>query len=166
MQWIVGINTLRFFAIVLIVIYHLFRSALPGGFIAVEIFFTLSGFFIVSKLIEEYQTERRINYWKFLGKRLKRIFPSLLICVVSTLLLSFLIHPDIVAGIQIDSATALTFTTNIAELITGGSYENSISPNLFEHTWFLALEMQFYLLVPAIVALVLGQSKKIKSDNK
>ncbi len=163
MQWIVGINTLRFFAIVLIVIYHLFRSALPGGFIAVEIFFTLSGFFIVSKLIEEYQTERRINYWKFLGKRLKRIFPSLLICVVSTLLLSFLIHPDIVAGIQIDSATALTFTTNIAELITGGSYENSISPNLFEHTWFLALEMQFYLLVPAIVALVLGQSKKIKS---
>ena len=70
MQWIVGINTLRFFAIVLIVIYHLFRSALPGGFIAVEIFFTLSGFFIVSKLIEEYQSERRINYWKFLSKRL------------------------------------------------------------------------------------------------
>ena len=166
MQWIVGINALRFFAIVLIVIYHLFRSVLPGGFVAVEIFFTLSGFFIVSKLIEEHQKTDNIKYGKFLGRRLVRLLPGLLIMIVLTLLLSFLVHPDIVAGIQKYALAAVTFTTNIVELILGGNYENAITPNLFEHTWFLALEMQFYILAPLIVKMVLGQAKKPRNGLK
>jgi Predicted acyltransferases len=166
MQWIIGINALRFFAIALIVIYHLFRSFLPGGFIAVEIFFTLSGFFIVSKLVEEYRENNGIKYFRFIGKRLARILPGLLICIATVLLLSFLVHPDIVAGIQKHALAAVTFTTNIIEILFGGGYENTISPNLFEHTWFIALEMQFYLLVPIIVKLMLGQAKKIKTGLK
>lgn len=166
MQWIVGINALRFFAIVLIVIYHLFRSALPGGFIAVEIFFTLSGFFIVSKLVEEYRKTGNIKYGKFLGTRLARLLPGLLIMVVLTILLSFFVHPDIVAGIHKNALAAVTFTTNFLELITGGSYENTITPNVFEHTWFLALEMQFFLIVPLIVKVAMGQTKKPRNGLK
>lgn len=160
MQWLIGINALRFFAIILIVIYHLFRAFLPGGFIAVEIFFAISGFLIFTKLVKQFGKERKISYWHFVGTRLLRLMPALLACVVLTLLATFLVHPDILAGTRLNTLAAVTFTTNLKELIAGGAYENTISPNLFEHTWFIALEMQFYLLVPILVTLVMGAFKK------
>ena len=164
MRWLVGLNSLRFFAIVLIVIYHLFRPFLPGGFIAVDIFFAISGFLIFAKLLQEYQKTNKISYRKFILERLKRIFPPLLICVIITLTIALFVNKDILAGIQLRTAAALSFTTNIVELFTGGNYENTISPNLFEHTWFLALEMQFYLLMPLIAKMVLyTQSNKKKA---
>ncbi len=156
MQWLIGINALRFFAIVLIVIYHLFRDVLPGGYIAVEIFFAISGFLIFSKLIKQFNEHRKISYWGFIASRILRLMPALLFCVVLTLLVTLFMHPDILAGTRVNTFAALTFTTNIKELIFGGSYENTISPNLFEHTWFLALEMQFYLIAPLLVTFVMG----------
>ncbi|MBP5656614.1 acyltransferase [Candidatus Saccharibacteria bacterium] len=162
MLWLTGINSIRFFAIFLIVVYHLFRSFLPGGFIAVDIFFTISGFLIVSKLIRE-SSHGKIHYWKYVGDRLLRIFPALLVCVLVTLILALFVHPDILAGMRANTIAALTFTTNIVQLLTGGSYENTISPNLFQHTWFLALEMQFYLLVPLLLMAIIAASKKHKT---
>ena len=166
MQLLVGINTLRFFAIILIIIYHLFKTVLPGGFIAVEIFFTISGFLIFSKLVQEHAKNGKIQYWKFIRRRLGRLLPGLIACVVLTLLLSFLVNQDVIANMRMNTLSALTFTTNIKELATGGAYENTISPNLFEHTWFLALEMQFYLLAPIIVSLVMGSAKKTRTGAK
>lgn len=166
MKWFVGVNALRFLAIAMIVIYHLFRDFLPGGFIAVDIFFAISGFFIVGKLIREFAEKRKIGYWKFIGSRLAKLLPGLLVCVVLTLIASFFIDPNILAGMRLNTLSALTFTTNIKELITGGGYENTISPNLFEHTWFLALEMQFYLIVPLIVTFVMGAVKDNRKGAK
>ncbi|MBR0133717.1 acyltransferase [Candidatus Saccharibacteria bacterium] len=166
MQLLIGINTLRFFAIILIIIYHLFKTILPGGFIAVEIFFTISGFLIFSKLVNEFATNGKIKYWNFVRRRLARLLPGLIACILLTLFLSFLVNPDVVAGMRLNALSALTFTTNIKELITGGAYENTIAPNLFEHTWFLALEMQFYLIAPIIVSLIMGSAKKTRTGAK
>ena len=82
MQWLIGINALRFFAIILIVIYHLFRDILPGGFIAVEIFFAISGFLIITKLVKEFAKERKIRYSSFILSRLILLMPALLACVI------------------------------------------------------------------------------------
>ncbi len=155
MEWLVGLNSFRLLAIILIVIYHLFRDVMPGGFVAVEIFFVLSGFLIVSKLLTEYKRDAQIAYLRFLVRRLRRIFPLLFSCVVVSLILAFWIQPELIANIGANTATALTFTTNISELFSGGSYENTFMPNLFEHTWFLALELQLYLVAPLIVMFVL-----------
>ncbi|MBQ8156968.1 acyltransferase [Candidatus Saccharibacteria bacterium] len=163
MRWLVGLNSLRFFAIVLIVVYHLFRRSLPGGFIAVDIFFAISGFLIFSKLLQDYAEHGKINYHKFITRRLGRLFPSLLLCVVLTLTLALLVNRDLLAGIQLRTLAATTFTTNILELVTGGNYENTISPNPFEHTWFLALEMQLYLLLPLLAKFFLSCFRHKKS---
>ena len=161
MQWLIGVNSLRFFAIFLIVVYHLFRSFLPGGFIAVDIFFAISGFLIVGKLIRE-SSHERIHYGRFIWERFLRIFPPLLVCVLLSLILALFVHPDVLAGMRLNTVAALTFTTNIVQLIMGGSYENTISPNLFQHTWFLSLEMQFYLLAPLLVAVILSATNNRK----
>ena len=84
MKKLVGINSLRFFAIALIVFYHLFRNILPGGFIAVEIFFCLSGFLIAGKLAQSVLTDGNFKYGGFLLGRLKRLYPTLLFCVLLT----------------------------------------------------------------------------------
>ena len=88
MQWIIGLNSLRFLAIVLIVIYHLFRGVLPGGFVAVEIFFVISGFLIIGKLIRE-AMHGKIHYGRFLLERFLKLFPVLLACVLVTLFLAY-----------------------------------------------------------------------------
>ena len=55
---IIGLDTLKLIAIILIVIYHCFPGALTGGFIAVEIFFAISGFLIGQKLLSEYKIKK------------------------------------------------------------------------------------------------------------
>ncbi len=166
MQWIVGLNSLRLFAIILIVIYHYFSSFLPGGFIAVEIFFAISGFLIIGGLTREYAEKGKVKYFAFIKERIGRLFPSLLLCVLLMLTIALLANPNILTGLLGRSVAALTFSTNIFELATGGGYEDFISPNLFRHTWFLALEMQFYLLMPLVFLLVAGQFKKKRSGLK
>ena len=166
MKKLVGINSLRFFAIALIVFYHLFRNILPGGFIAVEIFFCLSGFLIAGKLAQSVLTDGSFKYGSFLLGRLKRLYPTLLFCVLLTLALGLIVNPDIFTGARTNTLGALTFTTNFFELFTGGAYENSYLPNVFEHTWFLALIFQFYLLMPIILKLFVVLTKNRKNALK
>jgi peptidoglycan/LPS O-acetylase OafA/YrhL len=155
MSKLVGINSLRFFAIAFIVTYHLFREFLPGGFLAVEIFFCLSGFLVTSKIIREIKSTKNIKYDQFLRSRFERLFPALLACIVFSLVLGAIVNPDVLTGARTNTFTALTFSTNISELFVGGSYENTFLPNLFEHTWFLALLFQFYLILPLVFKLFL-----------
>lgn len=166
MQWIVGLNSLRLFAMLLIVIYHFFGSFLPGGFIAVEIFFAISGFLIVSGLTKEYLGTGKISYRAFIKNRFARLFPPLLLLVSIVLALSLLVDSDVLAGLGPRTLAALTFSTNIFELASNGGYENFISPNLFRHTWFLALEMQVYLIMPLILKLIVNLRTKRRDGMK
>lgn len=158
MAKLVGINSLRFFAIIYIVTYHLFREFLPGGFIAVEVFFCVSGFLVTSKICKQIEKDGELNWRQFVWSRLKRFYPTLILCVLLTLALGVFTNPDVFTGARRNSLTALTFSTNITELVTGGNYENTYLPNVFEHTWFLALMMQFYLVLPLLFKLFLKAS--------
>jgi len=166
MKKLVGINSLRFFAIALIVIYHLFHEFLPGGFLAVEIFFCLSGFLVANKLAQNVLADGNFKYGKFLLGRLKRLYPTLLFCVLLTLACGLMVNPDILTGARTNTLAALTFTTNFFQLFMGGTYENSYLPNVFEHTWFLALIFQFYIVVPIVLKFFIAVTKNRKNALK
>ena len=169
---IVGLDTLRFVAIVLVVIYHCFPGVLTGGFVAVELFFVLSGFLMGQKLLREYRKEGEKfggfkGFFRFLWERLKRFLPTLLFCVILTLSLAFFADPDLLTAARPNTLSAMTFMTNITSIINGGTYENSLIPNLFNQTWFLALELQvcviFFLLLSLFVKIApmkKGETKK------
>ncbi|MFV0484630.1 MAG: acyltransferase family protein [Candidatus Saccharimonadales bacterium] len=165
MQWLIGLNSLRAIAIVLIIVYHFFRGFLPGGFVGVEVFFAISGFLIATKLLRE-QYKGGISYGRFIWTRLKRIFPTLFLCIVVTLSLGNFADRDMMTGARENTLGAATFSTNVVEIVRGGSYEAELIPNVFGHTWFLAVEMQFYLLFPILVLLVLPLFKKRKRALK
>lgn len=168
-NYICGLDSLRCFAIVLIIIYHCFPNFLPGGFIAVEIFFALSGFLIGAKFIRESSSVDRptgfFGFLKFAFVRLKRLFPALLFCIILTLSLAYFSDPDLLTSSRENTLYAATFSTNIASILSNSSYESSLIPNLFNHTWFLALELQVCLIAFIIFDLYFSIKPPKKSKN-
>src|ERR1700737_4660315 len=78
------IDGLRAIAVMLVVNFHAFPEAMPGGFIGVDIFFVISGFLITGILLRELD-QRRFSLLTFYNRRIRRIFPALIVVFGATL---------------------------------------------------------------------------------
>ena len=67
-----------------VVIYHAFPNIMPGGFIGVDVFFVISGY-LISQIIIKETRENRFSYANFYSRRIKRIYPALLLILVFVL---------------------------------------------------------------------------------
>lgn len=153
----------RIAGLFLVLFYHFFKQAFPGGFIGVDVFFTFSGYLITALLIDEYARNKAIDLLGFLRRRFYRIVPPLVIMVLVTMPFTFLIRKDFVADIGRQIAAVLGFTTNLYEIFTGSSYESQFIPHLFVHTWSLAIEVHFYLFWGILVWFL---SRKVKDQRQ
>lgn len=142
-QWF---SFVRVIGLSLVLLYHFFTGAFPGGFIGVDVFFTFSGFLITALLIDEHQKQGKIDLIGYLRRRFYRIVPPLLLSILVSLPFTFLVRNDFIASIGRQLTAAVGFMTNFYEILTGGSYESNFVPHLFVHTWSLAIEVHFYLL--------------------
>lgn len=139
------LSTIRVFGLLLVLLYHFFIKWFPGGFLGVDLFFTLSGFLMTSLLIDQYISRKRIEVVHFFRKRLYRILPALVLMVLIIPPLSLLVRDDFRAQLASQLAATLGFITNFYEILAGNGYENQFTPHLFVHTWTLAIEVQLYL---------------------
>src|SRR3954471_22095158 len=80
------IEGLRGVAILLVVLFHAEVPALSGGFVGVDVFFVLSGFFITGLLVRERETSGEVDLTSFYGRRALRLLPALLLVLLATLL--------------------------------------------------------------------------------
>jgi peptidoglycan/LPS O-acetylase OafA/YrhL len=145
---------MRALGVTLVLVYHFFPAFLPGGFIGVDIFFVVSGYLITSLLLRETEAKDRVNLPGFLRRRFRRLFPAILTMLLTTLPLSLLISPDFRVDAGRQAAAVLSWTTNWYEILTGQSYEAQLLPHLYIHTWTLSVEMQYYLIWGAVIALI------------
>lgn len=153
MQYRQDIQGLRALAFFLVFIFHLNSAWLPGGFIGVDVFFVISGYLMTSIILEE-KDKNIFNYFNFYLKRLKRIFPAYLFFIILTLIVgaSVYLHRDIWT-LQKSAGSSALFVSNFL-FSRGDSYFGAkLSENPFLHTWSLAVEMQFYCIVPVILML-------------
>ncbi|MCR8968339.1 acyltransferase family protein [Streptococcus zalophi] len=155
-------SVIRITGLLLVLLYHFFRNAFPGGFIGVDIFFTFSGYLITALLIDEFSQKQSIDLLRFFRRRFYRIFPPLVLLILIVLPLTLLVKQDFVADIGRQVAATLGFTTNIYELLIGGNYESQFIPHLFLHTWSLAIEVHFYIIWGFLTWLL---SKRIKKST-
>ncbi|WP_288622855.1 acyltransferase family protein [uncultured Streptococcus sp.] len=139
-------SMVRVTGLLLVLLYHFFKTAFPGGFIGVDIFFTFSGYLITALLIDEYAKNKKIDLLGFYKRRFYRIVPPLVLMILIVMPFTYLVRKDYVASIGSQIAAAVGFTTNFYEIIIGGNYETQFIPHLFVHTWSLAIEMHFYLI--------------------
>ena len=146
-------SLVRVTGLLLVLLYHYFQKAFPGGFIGVDIFFTFSGFLITALLIDEFARKQGIDYLAFLKRRFYRIVPPLVFMVLVVMPFTFMVQRDYVAGIGTQIAAVFGFVTNFFEMATGGSYESNFIPG--QDGWkiprhaLLSIQraLSFYLLV-------------------
>jgi peptidoglycan/LPS O-acetylase OafA/YrhL len=153
MQFRKDIQGLRALAFLLVFIFHLNASWLPGGFIGVDVFFVISGFLMTSIIVDQ-KNRNTFSYYDFYLKRLKRIFPAYVIFIFITLFFGAFIYLNRdIWTLQKSGGSSILFVSNLL-FARGDSYFGAqLSENPFLHTWSLAVEMQFYFILPLILML-------------
>jgi peptidoglycan/LPS O-acetylase OafA/YrhL len=143
-----GLDLLRALAIIIVVIYHagIMGFPLPGevhrfGWIGVDLFFVLSGYLIGGQLLAPIARGQGIALGRFFARRALRILPAyLVVLAVYVLLPAWREYPEM--------APVWKFLLSVQNIgLRGGT--------AFSHAWSLAVEDQFYLLLPLVLLLVI-----------
>ena len=158
------IDGLRAIAVGGVVLYHAFPTLLPGGFIGVDIFFVISGFLITS-IIASDALAGKFSIAGFYERRFRRILPALLFMLVLTTIGAVLILPPTELEQYGQSLIAVAlFGSNILFWREGGYFDQPAHDKPLLHTWSLAVEEQFYILWPLIIAalVALGRERTLR----
>lgn len=155
------IDGLRALAIIPVVLFHAGVSGFSGGFVGVDIFFVISGFLITS-IIARKMEEGRFSYRDFYERRIRRLVPPLLpVLVVSILIAFFALDIRAYREFSWSVLTALTATSNWYFLSLEGYFGTNAFTKPLLNLWSLAIEEQFYLVFPAMLALGLAWGRRI-----
>lgn len=144
------IDGLRGLAVLLVVVFHAFPNALRGGFVGVDVFFVISGFLISSQILS-HLTEGTFSFRDFYARRIRRIFPALLVVLTFCLALGwFALLADEYKQLGQHLTAASLFASNFALLGESGYFDNAAETKPLLHLWSLGIEEQFYLIWPAL----------------
>ena len=153
---ITSIDGLRAIAVTAVVLYHLGISWIPGGFLGVDLFFVISGYVITRLILDSINQSSALDLRAFYAARLRRIYPGFLFMVVCTILFIGVWAPEAIKRFLSDLPFALTGTINWLLVARHQDYFETVGrPPLLQHTWSLAVELQFYLIWPIILLGVL-----------
>lgn len=154
------VDGLRTFAILPVILFHLKENLAPGGYAGVDVFFVISGYLITSIILKE-QAEGRFTFRAFWLRRVRRIVPALVAMLAGTAL----INQWLLIGVEqndlgLHGLAALFSAANFSLWLSAGSYwgaDAESQPLL--HVWSLAVEEQFYLLYPVLLAIALARAR-------
>ena len=147
------IDWLRGLAILSVVAFHFETPAVHGGYVGVDIFFVISGFLITGIIARELD-QQRFSLVGFYNRRIRRIFPALIVVLAATLVLGWLwMLPAAYAQLSADVFASAAFFSNIALLLQSGYFDIESGKKPLLHLWSLGIEEQFYLCWPLILIL-------------
>jgi peptidoglycan/LPS O-acetylase OafA/YrhL len=148
------IQGLRAIAIVPVVLFHANEDWITGGFVGVDVFFVISGFLITQIVLRDLE-DGKYSIVAFYKRRIVRIFPALYVMMVAVLVAGFfLLGPEGLRLLGSSAVATVGFLSNI-EFLRRASYfgaDAQYEPLL--HTWSLAVEEQFYILFPPLLAML------------
>ena len=146
------LDGLRAVAVLSVVFYHL-GLPLRGGYVGVDIFFTISGFLIGSIVLRE-TAEGTFSFAGFYERRIRRIFPALFAMMLVSLLVAYLyLLPVELKEYAISLAASAFSASNFYFWRQSGYFDPTAASQPLLHTWSLAVEEQFYIFLPALVVL-------------
>ena len=146
-----ALDGLRGVAVIGVLLFH--ADHLAGGFLGVDLFFTLSGFLITSLLVVEHRASGRISLRSFWARRARRLLPAMLAVVAAATVVAALTLPDAeMERFGNQALLTLAYVVNWGEIASSRDYWALFdAPTPLEHVWSLAIEEQFYVVWPLLV---------------
>ena len=150
------IDGLRAIAVSAVLLFHCGVPGFSGGFVGVDIFFVISGFLITGHIADDINADR-MSILNFYERRIRRIVPALFVTLIlATLASAFLLLPSYMAN---ESAALLASATAVSNIYFWKSSNYFAADSAFQpllHTWSLAVEEQFYLIIPLLMTVFKG----------
>ena len=155
-RYIAPIDGLRALAVTAVILYHLGINWIPGGFLGVDLFFVISGYVITRLLLDSILSKGALDLREFYLARVRRLLPPVLFMLTGTTFLIAAWKPDAIHRFLSDLPYVLTGSENWHLVAVHQDYFQAIGrPPLLQHTWSLGVEIQFYILWPLILLLIL-----------
>ena len=148
------IDGLRAIAVLLVVLYHA-RISFRGGFVGVDVFFVISGYLITGLMLRDLELGRfsLADFWE---RRVRRIFPALAVMSCVTVAAgSLLLFPEDLSALGSSLLAQVSLVSNLYFWSdSGGYFAGAAEEKPLLHTWSLAVEEQFYLVMPFLCLLL------------
>jgi peptidoglycan/LPS O-acetylase OafA/YrhL len=156
-----GLDGVRALAVLAVMAFHEGLSAVPGGFLGVDVFFVLSGYLITDLLVAQFSCGGRVGLRGFWVRRARRLLPALGAVLISVTAAVTVLEPDQLGGLRRALLGAMTFSSNWSQGAARQSYFGSFGPlPPLQHLWSLAIEEQFYLIWPLALAIILARIQR------
>jgi peptidoglycan/LPS O-acetylase OafA/YrhL len=145
------VDGLRAVAVLAVLAFHAFPHALPGGFAGVDVFFVISGF-LISGIIFDDLARGRFTFANFYWRRIRRIFPALILVLAGSLALGWLVLlPDEYRQLGKHVAAGAGFIANLALYLETGYFDGAAELKPLLHLWSLGVEEQYYMVWPLLL---------------
>jgi peptidoglycan/LPS O-acetylase OafA/YrhL len=156
------VQALRAFAVLAVVLYHLWPNRLPGGFVGVDVFFVISGYLITGHLLREQVRTGRIGLAAFWARRAGRLLPGAFLALTATGVAVLALVPSSLWGQYGRELIASTVYLQNWQLASDAvdylASDNQPSP--FQHFWSLSVEEQFYIALPVLLVLLAALTRR------
>ncbi|MEQ1872286.1 MAG: acyltransferase [Ilumatobacteraceae bacterium] len=158
-----AIDGLRAVAVIAVLAFHADLGLASGGFLGVSLFFTLSGYLITTLLLREHDTDGTISIRRFYARRWRRLIPSAWICIAGVLAAWLVWSASQRSALPGDALSALGNVANWRFAFSERSYQDLFigRPSPLAHFWSLAIEEQFYAVMPLIAMICLRRSRRM-----
>lgn len=155
------IEGLRAIAVLAIVLFHIGYKQLPGGYVGVDIFFVISGF-LIGRNITTGIDAGTFKLSTFYRARIKRIFPAFAVTVLVTTIVSvLLLFPTSLIDYAKSALSTLVYGSNFYFWTTAGYFDAPAASKPLLHTWSLAVEEQFYVVLPLLLMMLKPMSRQM-----
>ena len=156
LPYVAGLDGLRALALITIMLFHLGWSRVPGGVFSVSLFFTLSGYLITQLMISDHARTGRTDLKHFWSRRLRRLAPGSIVVVLAVTVIAL---TGVFTGERLrgDLLATVGYGANWRFATAGTTYAQLFesTPSPLRHFWSLAIEEQFYVVFPLLMAVLL-----------
>jgi peptidoglycan/LPS O-acetylase OafA/YrhL len=154
------VDGLRAVAVLAVMFFHAGFAQVSGGFVGVDVFFVISGYLITS-LIQSERAQGRFSLAGFYERRARRILPALFCVLGACVPFAWLwLLPDQLKDFSNSLVRVLVFLSNVYFARDTGYFAAPAEEKPLLHTWSLAVEEQYYLAFPLLLALLARFGKR------